>query len=215
MSLADNIEVLTHSSIRIGGKCILYIDPYQVQSEPHDADIILITHSHYDHYSPEDIARVRKQDTAIVVPMGMEQEAAAVKGPGSRIYALKPGTIKEIFDIMIETVPAYNNRKSFHPKKNGWLGYLLHVNGDRIYIAGDTDITKENQRIQCDVALVPIGGTYTMDAAEAAKLVNKIKPRIAIPTHYGSVVGTREDEEVFRSHVASDIKVQIKMQMYA
>ena len=104
--------------------------------------------------------------------------------------------------------------KPFHPKKNGWVGYILTVDGVRIYIAGDTDVTEENQAVSCDVAMVPIGGTFTMDAKKAADLVNHIRPKVAIPTHYGSIAGKREAEDVFRANVDPAIPVEIKMQHY-
>lgn len=115
---------------------------------------------------------------------------------------------------MIETVPAYNPLKPFHPKGSGWVGYIVERGGIRIYMAGDTDVTKENKEVSCDVALVPIGGTYTMDAKKAAELVNIIRPKVAIPTHYGSVAGSKSDEEVFLAHVDSSISVENKMQRY-
>ena len=117
----------------------------------------------------------------------------------------------ELKDLAVTAQPAYNKLKPFHPKRNGWLGYLLEMDGISYYIAGDTDAVKELQGIQCDVALVPVGGAYTMTAKEAAGLVNKMKPTAVIPIHYGSVVGKPEDADVFKKLVDPDINVIIKL----
>lgn len=212
--MTENIEVLTHSSIRITGKSVIYVDPYNVEGKPLDADLILITHDHYDHFSPEDIGKVMKSDTKLVVPEKMLKKALSLGISEERIITVSLGILKEIDSIMIETVAAYNKSKPFHPKSSRWVGYIISLDGIRIYVAGDTDITEENKKVSCDVALVPIGGTYTMDAKKAAELVNIIKPKVAIPTHYGSVAGTKEDEEVFRNIVDKSIQVEIKMQKY-
>ena len=119
---------------------------------------------------------------------------------------------KTVNGLDLETIPAYNNSKSFHPKNAGWVGYILTVNGKRIYIAGDTDMTDDNRKVKCDVAMIPIGGTYTMNAKQAAELINTIKPEIAIPTHYGSVVGSPADADEFSKNVKAPIKVEIKME---
>ncbi len=113
--------------------------------------------------------------------------------------------------IKFETIPAYNTNKTFHPKKNGWVGYIIIINGIRYYIAGDTDITEENKKVKCDVAFVPVGGTYTMNFKEAANLINEIKPKIAIPIHYGSVVGTEQDAIDFIKLLHPEIKGIILM----
>lgn len=212
--MTEGIEVLTHSSIRITGKSVIYVDPYNVEGKPLDADLILITHDHYDHFSPEDIGKVMKSDTKLVVPEKMLKKAFSIDISKERIVTVSPGILKEIDSIMIETVAAYNKLKPFHPKSSKWVGYIIPLDGIRIYVAGDTDITEENKKVSCDVALVPIGGTYTMDAKKAAELVNIIKPKVVIPTHYGSVAGTKEDEEVFRNNVDKSIQVEIKMQKY-
>lgn len=214
MAMTDKIEVLTHSSIRITGEKIVYIDPFKIKGETHDADLILITHDHYDHFSPEDIARVSKEDTRLAVPEKMEEQATEIGFSGKRLITVTPGMAREIDGILVEAVEAYNNLKPFHPKKKGWVGYILSIAGERIYIAGDTDMTKENQQVKCDVALIPIGGTYTMDAKKAAELVNVIRPKTAIPTHYGSIVGSRKDEEIFRKNVDAGIEVVIRMRDY-
>jgi len=211
MAVTDKIEVLTHSSIRIKGDRTIYIDPFRIKEETHDADLILVTHDHHDHFSPEDIARVSGNHTRLAVPEKMGKQAADIGFSGNRLAITAPGMSREIDGILVEAVAAYNNLKPFHPRKKGWVGYILTIDGKRIYIAGDTDITEENRQVRCDIALVPIGGTYTMDAKKAAELVNRIKPEVAIPTHYGSIVGSRKDEEVFRENVEAGIKVEIKI----
>ena len=208
--MTENIRVLTHSSIKITGEATVYVDPFQVVDAENDADIILITHDHFDHFSPEDIAKVIKSDTILVVPKKMEKQASSI--PCDEIITVEPGEQKQVGKITIETVPAYNPLKPFHPKGAGWVGYLIEMGDVKIYVAGDTDITKENKEVDCDVALVPIGGTYTLDAKKAAELVNIIRPKVVIPTHYGSVAGSKSDEEVFRSNVDADICVEIKME---
>lgn len=210
--MTENIQVLTHSSIKIAGSSTIYVDPFHIEDASHDADVIFITHDHFDHFSPEDIDKIIKSGTILVVPKKMEKQAAEIAC--GQLITVEPGEKKQIGDIVVGTVPAYNPLKPFHPKGSGWVGYIIECDGIKIYIAGDTDVTKENKEVSCDVALVPIGGTYTMDAKKAAELVNIIRPKVAIPTHYGSVAGAKSDEEVFRAHVDSSISVEIKMQRY-
>jgi L-ascorbate metabolism protein UlaG (beta-lactamase superfamily) len=211
--MTDNIDVFTQSSIRIndGGK-VIYVDPFKMAVEPRNADYIFITHDHYDHFSPEDIEKVACSDTVLVVPEKMAGKAKVLSGIVKKIVTVKSGVHHDIDGLEVETVPAYNILKPFHPKSAGWVGYILLVGGRRIYIAGDTDETKENKVIKCDIALVPIGGTYTMDAKKAAEFVNTLRPEVAIPTHYGSIVGKPSDGEVFAGLVKEPIKVEIKLQ---
>ena len=208
--MTENIRVLTHSSIKITGEAVIYVDPYDIVDTKGDADIILITHDHFDHFSPDDIARVIKNDTILVVPKKMEKQVSTI--PCGEMITVEPEDRKQLGNIMIGTIPAYNPLKPFHPKGKGWVGYLIETGGVRIYVAGDTDITEENKKVVCDVAMIPIGGTYTMDAKKAAELVNTIRPKVAIPIHYGSVAGSKSDEDVFRANVNVDIPVEIKME---
>ena len=216
--IEERIEVLTQSSIRIQDSCTIYADPFQMEEAPHDGKLIFITHDHFDHFSPEDIEKAAGEGVKLVVPEKMKEQAEKLQIPEKEIITVVPGEEKSVAGIFFETVPAYNNLKPFHPKKKGWVGYILQLGEERVYIAGDTDLTKENQKVVCDIAMVPIGGTFTMDAKKAAELVNIIRPRIAIPTHYGSVAGSKGggkvDEEIFLTHVDKDIKVEIKMQRY-
>jgi len=208
MNLTEHITVNTQSSIRIGGSVILYFDPFRIREEVHDADIILITHAHYDHFDPESVRHIMTEKTALVMPASMQKEAGEISG-GREQYLMMPGETVEVGDIQVQAVPAYNRLKPFHPKRNEWLGYVVTVDGVRYYVAGDTDAVKELNTVSCDVALVPVGGKFTMDAKEAAKLVNTIRPQAAVPTHYGSIVGKKADADVFRKCVDKDIAVEI------
>ena len=198
------IEINCHSSIKITKGIIIYFDPFRINEEKHDADLILITHDHYDHYSPEDIKKVIKEDTIIVAPKTIKE-----LNNKENIIFVEPNKTYNIKGYKMDTIPAYNINKHFHPKENNWVGYIIEIEGIKYYIAGDTDIIPENQQIKCDVALIPIGGTYTMDYKEASELINIIKPKIAIPTHYGSIVGDITDGEKFKKLIDNTIDVQI------
>ena len=208
----SEIKVLTHSSIRLQGDGkVVYADPFQVEGQPHDADVILVTHEHYDHFSPEDIARVAKKDTVLVAPRSMEAKAAEAAGLVAQLFFVQPKEKASIEGLPLEAVPAYNVDKHFHPKENAWVGYILTLEGERLYIAGDTDANEDNRRVRCDVALVPVGGTYTMTAREAAAFVNDLRPKRAIPTHYGNIVGKAEDAESFLQAVDPGIQVEVQL----
>ena len=209
--MLENVEVLCHSSIKINKEKVIYIDPFKIDKNYNDADIIFITHDHYDHYSEDDIDKVKKNDTVIVAP---EELLTKLLRKGFRqdyIITVTPDEQDMVEGIKFETVPAYNTDKQFHPKENEWVGYIIELNGYRYYIAGDTDITEENKKVKCDVAFVPVGGTYTMDFKEAAFLINEIKPKIAVPIHYGSVVGTKQDAVDFKRLLHPEIKCEILM----
>ena len=207
--LTDNITINAHSSIRVGGETILWFDPFHLTDEPHDADIVFITHDHYDHLSPEDIARARKADTVFVLSASC-RASAEKNGLGDCVY-LNPGDKTEVRGVPVEAVAAYNVLKPFHPKKNEWLGYVVTLESQRLYVAGDTDENKDNLAVQCDIALVPVGGTYTFDAKHAAKFVNKLRPAVAIPTHYGDIVGDIADGDAFAGAVDAGIAVVKKI----
>ena len=207
--MLNNIEVLCHSSIRMDKGKIIYVDPFHIEENYQDADIILITHSHYDHFSEEDIEKVRKADTKIYVTEDYVENARQLGFSENKIIGVKPNQTYYEGNMEINTVPAYNVNKQFHPKENNWVGYILKIDGISYYIAGDTDITEENKKIKCDVAFVPVGGTYTMTAKEAAELVNIIKPKVAIPIHYGDIVGTKEDATTFVNSLENGIESKI------
>ena len=205
--MLDNIEVLIHSSIKFSKDIIIYFDPYKINKDYHDADIIFITHSHYDHYSPLDIKKVIKDNTIIVCPEDVKEEL--LKLDIKNIIEVVPNKDYEVLNIKFKTIPAYNINKNFHPKENNWIGYLINYNNVKYYIAGDTDITEENKNIICDVAFVPIGGTFTMDYKEAANLINEIQPKIAVPTHYGLIVGNKDDGIKFSKLLNNSIECKI------
>ena len=209
--MLNNIEVLYHSSIRINKEKTIYIDPFKIDRNYNDADIIFITHDHYDHYSEEDIDKVINENTVIVIPEELLTKVLKKGINKNAIITVKPNQKYMVQGIKFETVPAYNTNKTFHPKENGWVGYVIEINEIKYYIAGDTDITEENKKVKCDVAFVPVGGTYTMDFKEAAQLVNQIQPKVAVPIHYGSVVGTKQDATDFIKLLHSSIKGIILM----
>lgn len=213
--MTDRIEVFTHSSIRIkGNSTTIYVDPFKIREELHDADYVFVTHQHYDHFSIEDILKVATADTILVVPESMVDDAMEIERSVKEIATVRPGEKKEIAGLSVEAIPAYNNIKPFHPKRANWVGYILTVDDKRIYIAGDTGLTRESKEVKCDIALIPIGGTYTMDAKKAAELVNIIKPEVAIPTHYGSVVGKPSDAAHFTDLVKEPVKVVTKIRYF-
>lgn len=209
--MLENIEVLYHSSIRINKEKIIYIDPFKINKNYNDADIIFITHDHYDHYSEEDIDKVINENTTIIIPDELLTKLLRKGINKNAIITVEPNKNYMVQGIKFETISAYNTNKTFHPKENGWVGYIIIINGIRYYIAGDTDITEENKQVKCDVAFVPVGGIYTMDFKEAASLINEIKPKIAIPIHYGSIVGTEQDAIDFIRLLHPEIKGIILM----
>ena len=209
--MIEDIEVLYHSSIRISKNKIIYIDPFKIDKNYNDADIVFITHDHFDHYSEEDIDKVINENTTIIIP---KELLTKILGKGinkNAVITVESNKEYMVQGIKFETIPAYNTNKTFHPKENDWVGYIITLDGIRYYIAGDTDITEENRKVKCDVAFVPVGGTYTMDFKEAAQLINEIQPKIAVPIHYGSVVGTKQDATDFIKLLHPNIKGIILM----
>ena len=189
--MLKNIKWLGHASFKITGEKVIYIDPWHLKKRD-KADIILITHPHYDHFSPVDISKIQTDQTVIILP---EEGKGKLKG---KIKKIKPGDSLSINEVTIEAVPAYNINKSYHPKEKGWVGYIIKMGGFSIYHAGDTDFIPEMKKIKVDIALLPIGGTYTMNAEEAAKACKAFNPEIAIPMHYGDIVGSIEDAKKFK-----------------
>jgi L-ascorbate metabolism protein UlaG (beta-lactamase superfamily) len=205
--LTANIHWLGHDSFRIDGKrAVVYIDPYRLKPGP-KADLILVTHEHGDHASPDDVAKIRKADTVIVAPA-----AAAAKLSGE-IKTVAPGAELTVKGIAIRTVPAYNLTKfrspgvPYHPKEAGHVGYLLRVDGVRIYHAGDTDHIPEMAGLAPDVALLPVSGTYVMTAEEAVGAAAAIGPKVAVPMHVGEAIGTLEDAARFKAQAAVPVIV--------
>lgn len=206
------IEVLCHSSIRIEGEDkIIYLDPFRIKEETKDADVIFITHSHYDHFSEDDINKVKNDNTKIIITNDLMDRTLELGFKEENITVVVPSDSYKVSNIEIKTIPAYNTNKEFHPKENNWVGYILKLEEKNIYVAGDTDIIEENKDIKCDIALIPVGGTYTTDYKEAAELVNIINPKIVIPMHYAELVGTKEDAIKFCKLVNSNIQVDIQI----
>ncbi len=200
------ITINCHSSIRIVSDKVMYFDPFKIEEETHDADIIFITHDHYDHFSVEDITKVEKEDTVYVIPECMYNLLG-----GENVVTVRPNEKNIVEGYEVYSIPSYNVRSSFHPKDKGYVGYVVTIEGKRVYVAGDCDMNEDNSRLNCDIALVPVGGKYTMDCREAAELINRMRPELAIPTHYGDITGSPDDGEKFRSLVDSNIDVEIKI----
>ena len=194
-----------HAAFRIVGSRKIYIDPWEID-EFEDADVILITHSHHDHCSAEDVEKLRGENTEIVAAAD-----CAVKFKGAR--PLKPGESIKVNGVMVEAMPAYNLTRfrspgvPYHPKNMNWVGFVVEMDGLRIYYAGDTDKIPEMEKVKADVCLLPVGGTYTMDAVEAAEAANLINPKIAIPMHWGKIVGSEEDAKLFSSKAKVEVRI--------
>lgn len=199
--MLDKIKWLGHASIRIQAQKIIYIDPWKIKGGP-KADLILISHSHHDHLSPADIKKIRKEDTVIVAA---GDAAAQLSGD---VRALKPGDKVTVQGVTVEAVPAYNIGKPYHPKAKHWIGFLLTVEGKTIYYGGDTDLIPEMNIIKADILILPVGGTYTMTAKEAAEAVKMIQPEAAIPIHYGDIVGTLEDAVTFKKLCKAPVEIK-------
>lgn len=210
-----HVRVLYHSTVRLSGERIVYTDPYDLAEAPHDADVILITHDHYDHFSPANLEKVKKPATILAVPESMAEAALAAGFAAAQVVLVKPGVHYAIGGVAVETVPAYNVGKDFHPQAQHWVGYIVQMNGLRYYIAGDTDGNADVQQVRCDVALLPVGGTYTMTAAEAADLAQTIHPQAAVPTHYGAIVGEKADGERFCQLLPPEIAGAVLMERFA
>ncbi len=198
----NSIKWYGHASIMIKAEKIIYIDPFELSSGTEKADIILITHEHYDHFSPEDIKKIQKENTVIV---STSDVIAKVKEEKKEI---SPGKELEIYGVKIKAVPAYNIDKRFHPKERNWVGYIVEVNGVSVYHAGDTDFIPEMKNLgKIDIAFLPVGGTYTMNAKEAAQAANTISPKVAIPIHWGSIVGSEMDAETFKKEFKGNVVI--------
>jgi L-ascorbate metabolism protein UlaG (beta-lactamase superfamily) len=187
------------------GGLTVYIDPWGTTEDDPPADLILVTHAHSDHLQPDEIERLTASETRLVAPRDVAKELSG------DVTAVGPGESHEIAGVRFETVPAYNvaeERLDMHPKSNDWVGYVLELGGRRYYHAGDTDALPELESLETDVAMVPIGGTYTMDHREAAGLVKAMRPQVAVPMHYGFVVGSPSDGERFKKE-ADPVRVEM------
>jgi len=200
--MTEYIHWLGHDTFRIEGERVIFTDPFRIRKSAH-ADIILITHDHYDHCSPEDAEKLLGPDTVIVATPDC---AGKLRG---NVKTVKPGDRLTVKGIDIEAVPAYNTDKQFHTKDRNWVGYIFTVKGQRIYLAGDTDHIPEMKTFRADIALLPVSGTYVMTADEAVRAALDIKPAVAIPMHYNSIVGTEKDAEKFADGLKGKIEVKI------
>ena len=199
--MVERIDWLGHSSIRIRGDRAIYIDPWKLGGAG-KAGIVLISHPHSDHCSPEDVKKILTDETIVIAT------ADCAPGLPGNIKAVKPGDEVSLGDIRVTAVPAYNANKAFHPKEKNWVGFVITVGGRTIYYAGDTDMIPEMKKLKADVVIVPVGGTYTMTAEEAADAVNAINPECAVPIHYGDIVGTIDDAERFRKHCRCNVVIK-------
>jgi len=200
--MVKDIHWLGHDTFKITGEKLIYTDPYKIKRSD-KADIILITHEHFDHCSPEDVKKIQGKDTVIVATTDC---AGKLSG---NLKFVKPGDRIVVEGIEIEAVPAYNTNKQFHTKDKGWVGYIFAVKGQRVYLAGDTDYIPEMKSFKADIALLPVSGTYVMTADEAIKAALDIKPRVAIPMHYGAIVGSKNDAQRFAAGLKGKIEVVI------
>jgi L-ascorbate metabolism protein UlaG (beta-lactamase superfamily) len=205
--LLDSVEWLGHAGFRIAaGRRVVYIDPYRVPEGP-PADLILVTHGHYDHFSPQDVERLSTERTLVIAPPAV---AERVRG---RVVSLAPGEgVDDPLDV--RAVAAYNTSKRdaegnpFHPREAGGVGYVLNVRGERLYHSGDTDVIPEMDAVAgVDVALLAVSGVYVMTALEAAEAARRIGPRVAVPMHWGEHIGTREDAEAFAASAPVEVKI--------
>jgi L-ascorbate metabolism protein UlaG (beta-lactamase superfamily) len=201
-SFASKIKWLGHDKFRVETQRTIYFDPYQITGGA-PADLILISHDHFDHCSPEDVAKVRGPGTVIVT-----ESASAARLSGD-VRVVKPGDSLQIGGVTVEAVPSYNTDKDFHPKANAWLGFIVEVEGVRIYHTGDSDFIPEMKDFKVDIALLPVSGTYVMTAEEAVKAALAIRPKLAIPMHYGAIVGSEQDAVRFKEALAGKIEVMI------
>ena len=203
--MLENVSLFCHSSIKLTGSKVIYIDPYMIEKEYKDADYIFCTHGHYDHFSEEDILKVMNENTKIITVEGTLGMAKGLFGDVSKIMIVEPNLEYEIDDIKFKTTVAYNKEKMYHQKKENWVGYIIQLDGLNYYIAGDTDALDELMNIECDVAFLPVGGKYTMDYKDAAMLANELTADVVVPTHYGSIVGEKTDGEEFAKLVKNKV----------
>ncbi len=201
-AMGVTLQWLGHASFKICHEdAVIYIDPWKLTESPHDATLVLVSHSHGDHYSPEDIARVSGPDTKLIA----SADVVAKEKAGE---AITPGLTIESGDVRVAGVAAYNPNKQFHPKERNWVGFIVEIGSKRIYYAGDTDLTEEMKALKdIDIALLPVGGKYTMNAEEAAEATRHIKPKLAIPYHWGDIVGGRSDAEDFVRLAPCEVKI--------
>jgi L-ascorbate metabolism protein UlaG (beta-lactamase superfamily) len=210
--LIDAVEWLGHSGFRVrAARTTIYIDPYRVAADAAPADLILVTHGHYDHFSPRDIETIWHKGTWLIAP------AAVAEQVGGRVMSIAPGEVIDpefAHGLSVRAVAAYNTSKRnadgnvFHAREAGWVGYDLNIRGERVYHAGDTDVIPEMDRLTgVDVALLPVSGVYVMTAQEAAEAARRIQPRVAVPMHWGSHIGTEADARAFADKAPVEVRI--------
>jgi L-ascorbate metabolism protein UlaG (beta-lactamase superfamily) len=199
--MLENITWLGHDGFKIAASKTIYIDPYELGGKPEPADVVCITHDHYDHCSLGDVAKIQGEDTVIVAA---ENCRGKLEGD---VRWVKAGDKVTIDDLTIEAIPAYNVNKRFHPREAGGVGFILTIEGTTIYHAGDTDPIPEMEGLGVDIAMIPVSGVYVATAEEAVEAANKIKPKIAIPMHYGGIVGSRADAERFKELWSGEVLI--------
>lgn len=195
------IEVLQHASIKLTDDKVIYIDPYDIKEQKNDADYIFITHDHYDHYDQESIDNIKKETTKIILPKCLEHK--------ENYLVVEPNNSYKIDDIKFDTIASYNINKQYHPKEKEYVGYNILLDDCYYYIMGDTDRTPETDMVKTDICFVPIGGTFTMDIDEAVEYINTLKPKKAIPIHYGKIVGDISLGNQFKNMIDKDIVVDV------
>lgn len=200
---------LGHSGFRFEGSKIIYFDPWKLSRQAKKADIILITHEHFDHFSKDDIALISTKETIIVSDQIVGRELKGLKFSCKEIRTSSCGETIEIDGVKIKAVQSYNTNKNFHTKQSKKLGFIVTVDNLSIYHAGDTDNIPEMKDYKCDIALLPVSGTYVMTAEEAARAALVIRPKIAVPMHYGDIVGSFDDARRFQDLLKGKIEVSI------
>ncbi|MCL5023010.1 MAG: MBL fold metallo-hydrolase [Nitrospirae bacterium] len=200
--MIGDIHWLGHDTFKITGEKVIYTDPFRIEKND-KADIVLITHEHRDHCSPDDVKKVQGPDTVIIAPADCAEKLSG------NIKVIEAADKINVGGIDVEAVPSYNTNKQFHTKDRGWVGYIFTVRDRSIYIAGDTDRIPEMKTFRADIALLPVSGTYVMTAEEAVQAALDIKPKIAIPMHYGSIVGTADDARRFAEGLRGRIEVVV------
>ncbi len=201
----NNISINCQSSIKISDGLTIYFDPYNIKEKINNADYIFITHSHWDHFDLDSINNLVNEKTIIIGPSSVIEKLDS----NYKTLEVKPENIYNLNNISFMTVPAYNIDKEYHPKDAGYVGYIVTLNNVTYYIAGDTDVLDELKVIKADVIFLPVGGTYTMTREEAVDLANTIKPKYAVPIHYGLAVGDELDAKYFVNNIDKEIESKI------
>lgn len=200
--LAKKIVWMGHDCFRIDTEKTIYFDPYQIEGGP-EADLILVSHDHFDHCSPEDVAKIQSEKTVIVT------EKDSAKKLSGDVRVIKPGDSLTVDGVKIEAVPSYNTDKAFHPKGNNWLGFVVEIDGVKVYHTGDADFIPEMNDLEVDIAFIPVSGTYVMTSEQAVQAARAINPKVAIPMHYGAIVGEEQDALNFKKALEGEIEVRV------